>query len=75
MICENKNLIFIALQIVASSLRDFNNSQKLLIVSLILSLGRDYFLRKKGYRVSLANFGLRIIKMIFVSHIIRRILT
>lgn len=46
---ENKNLIFIAFQIVVSSLKDFNDSQEFLIISLIPSLNKDYFMRKKSY--------------------------
>ena len=49
MVNKNKDLVFANFQIMAPSLKDFNNSQEFLIVSLISSLSKDYLLRKKGY--------------------------
>ncbi len=59
MVSEDEDLIFVAFQVVVPSLKGFNNSQKLLIVSLILSLNGNHLSREKGYCVPLANFGLR----------------
>lgn len=73
-ISEDEDLVFTAFQVVAPSLKDFNNSQKLLIVDLLPSFDRDYFLREKDYWMPLANFGLREIKMIFVGPMIRKTL-
>lgn len=55
----------------APSRKGFNNSQQLLIMSFISSLGGDYFLREKGYRVLLANFELGR-KWTFVSYMIEK---
>ncbi len=49
MVSKDKDLVFAALQIVTPSLKGFNNSQELLIMSLVLSLNRDALLREKGY--------------------------
>ncbi len=59
MVSKDKDLVFAAFQVVAPSLKGFNDSQELLIVSLVSSLSEDHLLREKGYWVSLANFGLR----------------
>ncbi len=59
MIDEDEDLIFAAFPIVAPSLKGFNNSQELLIVSLVPSLSGDHLSREKGYWVLLANFELR----------------
>ncbi len=70
---EDKNLIFAAFEVVAPSLKGFNNSQELLIVTLVPSLSGEHLLREKSYWVPLANFGLRRI-WIFVGHVIGRML-
>ncbi len=59
MVSKDKDLEFAAFQVVAPSLKGFNNSQELLIVGFVPSLSKDYLLREKGYWVPLANFGLR----------------
>ena len=56
---KDKKLIFVTLQIVAPSFKSFNNSQKLLVMSLIINLGKDLFLKKKSYKVLLTNFRFR----------------
>ena len=48
-ISKNTDLIFVAFEIVVSSLKDLNNSQKFLIIGFIIGLNRDRFSRKKGY--------------------------
>ncbi len=48
-ISKDEELVFATFQVVAPSLKGFNNSQNLLIVSFILRLSRDHLLRKKGY--------------------------
>ncbi len=59
MVSKDEDLIFVALQVVAPSLKGFNDSQELLIVSLVPSLSGDHLSREKGYWVPLANFGFR----------------
>ncbi len=59
MVSKDKDLVFAAFQVVAPSLKGFNNSQELVIVGFVPSLSGDHLLRKKGYWVSLANFELR----------------
>ncbi len=49
MVSRDKNLVFAAFQVVVPSLKGFNDSQMLMIVSLILSLSGDHLLREKGY--------------------------
>ncbi len=59
MVSKAEDLIFTALQVVVPSLKNFNDSQELLIVGFVPSLCGDHFSREKGYWVSLTNFGLR----------------
>ncbi len=49
MVSKDKDLVFAAFQVEAPSHKGFNDSQKLLIMSLVPSLSRDYLLREKGY--------------------------
>ncbi len=49
MVSKDKDLVFVAFQVVALSLKGFNNSQELLIVGFVPSLSRDHLLREKGY--------------------------
>ncbi len=55
-VSKDEDFIFTAFEVVAPSLKSFNNGYELLIMSLILSLCKDHFLREKGYQVLLANF-------------------
>ncbi len=48
-ISKDKNLVFVAFQVVVLSFKSFNNSRELLIVSLVLSLSGDHLLKEKGY--------------------------
>ncbi len=74
-VSDDKDLIFAAFQVVAPSLKGFNNNQELLVVVFVLSLSGDHFSREKGYWVPLANFGLWKIRIwIFVGHVTKRIL-
>ncbi len=59
MINKDEDFVFIAFQVVAPSFKSFNNSQELLIVSLVPSLSRDYLLREKSYWMLLTIFRLR----------------
>ncbi len=59
MVSKDEDLVFTAFQIVAPSLEGFNNSQELLIVSLVPSLSGDHLSREKGYWMLLINFGFR----------------
>ncbi len=75
MVSKDEELIFAALQVVAPSLKTFNDRQELLIVSFVPSLSEDYLLREKGYWVPLANLGLKAIRIwIFVGHVTGRML-
>ncbi len=75
MVSKGKDFIFAAFQVVALSLKSFNDSQEFLIVGFLPSFNGDYLLRKKDYWVLLANFGLRKIRIwIFVSHMTGKIL-
>ncbi len=49
MINKDENLVFSALQVVAPSLKDFNDSQELLIVNFIPNLSGDHLSSEKGY--------------------------
>ncbi len=49
MVSKDEDLIFAALQVVAPSLKGFNDSQELLIVGFVSSLSGDHLSRKKGY--------------------------
>ncbi len=59
MVSKDKDLIFAALQVVALSLKGFNDSQELLIVSFVPSLSGDHLSKEKGYKMPLANFKMR----------------
>ena len=58
MVRKDKNLMLVTFQIVTQRLEGLNNSQKLTVVSLIPSLGRNHFPRKEGYWLLLAQIGL-----------------
>ncbi len=49
MVSKNEDLIFATLQVVAPSLKNFNNRQELLIVGFVPSLSGDHLLRIKDY--------------------------
>lgn len=49
MIYEHKNLVLAALQVVAPDLKDFNNSQELLIVNFIPSFCQNHLSGEKNY--------------------------
>ena len=73
MISKDKNLVFAAFHVMTSSLKGFNNSQQLLIVSLVLSLSGDHFLRKRSYWMPLTNFRFRKNWIqFFVGYVIRK---
>ncbi len=46
-VSKDKDLVFATFQVVTPSFKGFNNSQELLISSLVPSLSRDYLLREK----------------------------
>ncbi len=73
MVSKDEELVFAAFQVMAPNLKGFNDSQELLIVSLVPSLSEDHLSREKGYWVPLANFGFRKI-WIFVGHVTGRML-
>ena len=54
---KDEDLIFGAFQIVAPSLEDFNNSQKFLIVSFVISFYYNHLPRKEGYGIPLTNLA------------------
>ncbi len=47
-ISKDEDLLFAAVQVMAPSLKGFNNSQELLIVSLVSNLSGDHLSRKKS---------------------------
>ena len=49
MVNKDKDLVFAAFLVIGPSLKSFNNSQQLLIMSLVPSLSEEHFLTKKGY--------------------------
>ena len=49
MVCKDKNLMVATFQIVTTRFEDLDNSQKLAVVGLILSLYRNHFPRKEHY--------------------------
>lgn len=55
MICKYQNFMLTVLQIVALSLKGFNNSQKLTVVGLIPSFVWNYFSQKVYYRMLLTQ--------------------
>lgn len=73
LVCNNKNLVFATLQVVMPSFKSFKDSQEFLVISFIAGFGKDYLQRKKNYRISLTNFGLKKSK-ILMSHLIGGIL-
>ncbi len=75
MVSKDEDFIFATLQVVAPSLKGFNDSQELLIVDFVPSLSGDHLSREKSYWVPLANFGLWKIRIwIFVGHVTGRML-
>ena len=70
MIRKDKNLVFAALQVVALSLKGFNNGPELLIVGLVAGLGGDHLSRRKSDWMSLTNFGRWVEIIRFISHLI-----
>lgn len=69
-VSKNKNLLLRAFKVVIPSLKESNNGQELLILSFITSFGKDYYLRKKNYRMPMTNFRFRKY-WIFMGHIIK----
>ena len=53
---KDKDLVFAIFQIVALSLKGFNNSQELLIVGLVAGLSGDHFSREESNWMPLTNF-------------------
>ncbi len=49
MVNKDEDLVFVAFRVVVPSLKCLNNSQELLIMSLVPSLSGDHLLREKGY--------------------------
>lgn len=49
MIGKDEELVLAAIWVILLGLKVFNNSQELLIVSLVPSLSEDYFLREKDF--------------------------
>lgn len=69
MTSEDENFIFAIIQVVAPTLKRLNNSHKFLIIGFVASLGRNYYMREKNYKISLINFKL-LKNWIFVSYMI-----
>lgn len=74
MVSTKENLIFVVFQIIISSFKDLNNSQKLLIIDFIADFIKDYYLKEKSYQILLTNFKLKRNKIqIFVRHVNKKI--
>ena len=58
MVRKDENLMLAAFQIVMPRLEGFDDSQKLTVEGLVLSLGRNHFPRKEGSWISLAKICL-----------------
>ena len=58
MVYKDKDFALAAFQIVTPYFEGFDDSQKLAVVGLVLSLSRNYFSRKERYQVPLAQIGL-----------------
>ena len=54
-ISENDNLVFATFQIITPCFEDFNDSQKLTVVSFVSSFGRNHFTREVGQRMPSAR--------------------
>lgn len=59
MMSEDKDLVFVAFQVVAPRFKGLYNGQKLLIMSFVIGFSGDHFLKEKSYKVLLVNFGLK----------------
>lgn len=72
---KDKDLVFAALQVVISSLKNFNNSQELLIIGFVPSFYRDHLFGKKGHQIPLLKLADKLTKIwMFVDYVIGRIL-
>ncbi len=49
MVSDNKDFVFATFEVMAPSLKSFNNSQGFLIVGFVPSLNGDHLSREKGY--------------------------
>lgn len=58
-VSKNKNLIFVAFQVVTPSLKGFNNRQELSVMNFVPNLSKNHFSREISYKMPLANFGFR----------------
>ena len=58
MVRKDENLMLAAFQIVMPRYECFNDSQKLIVVGLISSLGRNHFPRKGSYWITLTQIDL-----------------
>ncbi len=50
MVNEDEDFIFLNFQVITLSVKSFNDSQKLLVVSLVTSFSGDYFSRQKAIK-------------------------
>lgn len=72
-IIKNKDLIFIAFQVVVLCLKSFKDSQQLLIIFFVPYLYRNHFSKEKNYHILLNNFGHKR-NQIFINHVIKKML-
>ena len=56
-ICEDKDLIFTIFKIMALDFKNFDDSQKLTVISLVPSFYRNDFSKKERYQVLLAQIS------------------
>lgn len=73
MIYKNKNIMLTTFQIMASGLESFNNSQKFVIISFILSFYLNYISREEGFPMPLAKVVKSHLAIDFINSIARYI--
>lgn len=73
-VSKNKKLIFAVFWVVVPHFKNRNNGWELLIVRFVSSFSEDHQLKEKSYKVPLAKYILREIRMMFVDHLIAKTL-
>lgn len=73
MVSKYKNLVYAVFQVITPSFEDFNNSQKLLIMSFVPRINSNHLFREKDYWVLLTNFASKLKRVWkFIGHVTRK---
>lgn len=73
MVNKYKNLVHAVFQVIIPSFEDFNNSQKLLIMSFVPRINNNHLFREKDYWVPLTNFASKLRRVWkFIYHVTRK---